>query len=400
MSEPAKRRSPRPRGTGSLYEYRGAWYATWRVGGRQIKRKVGPMRKPGTKDGLTQTQAEAQLRFLIGQTRTAGPGVRRTLKETGDSYLQHLEHELRRKPSTLQDYGIILRLHLDPLLGSKSVADITSDHVREYMRVKREGGLAEKTISNHVTFLHGLCGYAVKKGWATANPVDGVDRPREEGGDPDIRFLDLAELEALMREVPQDVLGGTEQVLYLTAAMTGLRQGELIALRWRDVDWKAGKIRVRQSRTRGRLGKPKSRRGVRAVPMSDRLAGALDRHFQATAFQGDEDLVFAHPQTGSPYDPSKMRSRFYSAIKRAGITRLRFHDLRHTFGTLMAAAGVPMRTLQEWMGYANLTTTEIYAHYAPQPDDQKWVERAFRDQSPQTTDDMPAREGSGGGGGE
>jgi integrase len=108
---------------------------------------------------------------------------------------------------------------------------------------------------------------------------------------------------------------------------------------------------------------------------------ALDRHFQGTAYQGDDDLVFAHPDTGSPYDPSKMRSRFYAAINRAGISRLRFHDLRHTFGTLMAAAGVPMRTLQEWMGHANLTTTEIYAHYAPRPDDQKWVERAFAGQS-------------------
>lgn len=111
--------------------------------------------------------------------------------------------------------------------------------------------------------------------------------------------------------------------------------------------------------------------------MSDRLAGALDRHFQSTAYQGDYELVFAHPETGSPYDPSKMRSRFYAAIKRAGITRLRFHDLRHTFGTLMAGSGVPMRTLQEWMGHANLTTIEIYAHYAPQPDERKWVERAF-----------------------
>jgi integrase len=268
------------------------------------------------------------------------------------------------------------------------------------MRVKRQSGLAEKTISNHVTFLHGLCKYAVKKGWAIANPVDGVDRPRDDGGDPDIRFLELPELDALVRETPDDVLGRMEKVLYLTAATTGLRQGELIALRWRDVDWKAGKLRVRQSRTRGRLGKPKSRRGVRAVPMSDRLAGALDRHFQGTAYQGDYELVFAHPETGSPYDPSKMRSRFYAAIKRAGITRLRFHDLRHTFGTLMAGSGVPMRTLQEWMGHANLTTTEIYAHYAPQPDDQKWVERAFGDQSPQATDDVSADERSLGGGGE
>jgi len=84
------------------------------------------------------------------------------------------------------------------------------------------------------------------------------------------------------------------------------------------------------------------------------------------------------PRQDRFYDPIQDAGRaFYAAIKRAGIARLRFHDLRHTFGTRMAAAGVPMRELQEWMGHAHLTTTEIYAHYAPQPDDQKWVERAF-----------------------
>jgi integrase len=107
--------------------------------------------------------------------------------------------------------------------------------------------------------------------------------------------------------VPNDRLGAMEKVLYSTAAMIGLRQGELVALRWRDVDRPARVIRVRQSFSRGRFGPPKSKRSSRAVPLADRVAGELENHFQRAAFQADSDLVFCHPDTGRPYDASRLR---------------------------------------------------------------------------------------------
>jgi len=110
------------------------------------------------------------------------------------------------------------------------------------------------------------------------------------------------------------------------------------------------------SLTRGELGAPKSRRSSRAVPLADRVAAELDRHFQRSASQADDDLVFAHPQTGSPYDASRLRKRFKGAIVRAGIRDVRFHDLRQTFGTRMAASGAPLRALMEWMGHRDLAT--------------------------------------------
>ena len=167
-------------------------------------------------------------------------------------------------------------------------------------------------------------------------------------------------------------------VLYLTAAMTGLRQGELIALRWRDVDWVAGVVRVRRSYTRGEFTTPKSRRSSRAVPMADRLASELERYHQVSRYPADHDLVFAHPLTGGPYDASRLRKRFNDAIARAGARRIRFHDLRHTFGTQMAAAGAPLRAIQEWMGHRDHSTTQIYADYAPDPTNgRRWAESAF-----------------------
>src|SRR5436189_1163698 len=97
------------------------------------------------------------------------------------------------------------------------------------------------------------------------------------------------------------------------------------------------------------------------------------------------DLVFAHPPTGGPYDASRLRKRFYEALARAGVRRVRFHGLRHTFGTRMAAAGAPLRTIQEWMGHRDHSTTLIYADYAPDPSQgAAWAARAFG--GPQTAD--------------
>jgi integrase len=148
--------------------------------------------------------------------------------------------------------------------------------------------------------------------------------------------------------VPDDDLGRVERVMYLAAAMTGMREGELLALRWSDVDWTARRVRVRRNFVRGEYGTPKSKRSSRSVPLADVLGGELDRLFQASSYRADGDLVFAHPHTGKPIDRSKLLKRYKASLRRAGVRDVRFHDLRHTFGTRMAAAGVPMRTLQEW----------------------------------------------------
>jgi integrase len=169
-----------------------------------------------------------------------------------------------------------------------------------------------------------------------------------------------------------------ERVLYRTAAMTGMRRGELLALRWMDVAWTNRVIRVRRSFTRGEFGAPKSRRSSRAVPLADSLAAELERYHQGSHQTEDDDLVFRHPLTGRPYDPAKLRRRFQASVSRAGLRPIRFHDLRHTFGTRMASAGAPLRAVQEWMGHRDFRTTLIYADYAPDASaGAQWAERAF-----------------------
>jgi integrase len=377
---PSQRKHQRPRGTGSLYEYRGSWYGTWWVGGKQRKRKVGPKRKRGTRDGLTQVQAEARLRRMMEQTNSI-PVIpeRVTVEQACEKYIQHVRDVRGRKPSTVQDYEIIRR-HFAEFFEDPELAAVDEDDILGYIHAKKQGKkpLAPKTINNHLTFLQSVFGFAIKRRWATWNPVAAVERPKQDGGDPDIRFLEPGEVEALVSETPDDELGKVDRVLYPTATMTGLRQGELVAWRWRDVDWQAAKVRVRQNIVRGVLGKPKSRTSSRHVPMTMGLARELERLYQRSAYKADDDYVFCHPSTGGPYDPSKMRQRFKTAAGKAGVREgVRFHDLRHTFGTRMAGAGTPMIALRDMMGHSSVKTTEIYAAWAPSPHEQGWAERAF-----------------------
>jgi integrase len=365
-----------------------AWYGKWYASGRRVKRRIGPKRQRGSAEGLTRAQAERELRRRVESERAVvRSGL--TIAEAGQRYLEHLEHVLERKPSTLGDYRSILRRHAEPFFAVRQLERIDADQIRRFLLAKKAEGLATKTITNQLIFLHGLFAHAVKRGWIPFNPVAAVDRPRAPASDPDIRYLGLEEVEALLRAVPDDWFGPTEHALYLTAAMTGLRQGELIALRWMDIDWQARRIRVRRNYTRQAFGTPKSRRSSRSVPMTDRVAGQLERHFQASAFQHDEDLAFCHPHTGNPLDSSKLRKRFKEALARAELRSVRFHDLRHTFGTHCASAGISMRTLQEWMGHRDFKTTLIYADYAPNAHEAELVERAFGTSASEVFPDPP-----------
>ena len=111
--------------------------------------------------------------------------------------------------------------------------------------------------------------------------------------------------------------------------------------------------------------------------MTDRLLGELDRWSQRSEYCAEDDLVFAHPQTGSPLDRSKISKRFKAACRAASVREVRFHDLRHTFATRLAAAGQPLRTIQEFLGHADSKTTQIYAHYAPSARELQIVNDAF-----------------------
>jgi integrase len=377
----------RPPGTGSLLLHRhrsGAetWYGKWRTDGRQVMRVLGPARHVDGSPGLTATEAEAALRAAIEATKTAEPADDVIdLAEAGRRFITNREL-LGVKAGTLSDYESYLRVHLVPFFGERRLDEIDVDALESFIATKRAEGKAIKSIRNYLGLLGAIFALAMRRGWCTTNAVAAIDKPRDRH-DHDIRYLNGAELEDLLRATPDTELGCLEQALYLTAAMTGLRRGELLALRWQDVDFDAGVIRVRRTYSRGEFGTPKSRRSNRAVPLAERVAASLRARHAASRFTGGSDLVFAHPESGQVLDPSKVRKRFQAAARRAGLRPVRFHDLRHSFATRLAAAGAPMRAIQEWMGHSDQRTTMIYSHFAPDlTQGAMWAERAFGSDSP------------------
>jgi integrase len=415
-----------------VFEKGSRWYGQWYIRGRLVKRSLGPVRQPGSRDGLTKIQAEGRLRQLMTETNAAPAPLaeRLTVGEAGSRLIRQLALK-GRKSSTTENYESYLRVHIEPHFGETPIAQITAEDVEDFVEACLDSGLCVKSTLNYLGFLHGIFDFVVRKRWAHINPCDEVEKPARADADQEIRFLEQAELDALLRATqaersrhnpatirsasqvrqlrdvegrpwkeiaaevgcaestaiylyrcdPQlrleDDLARIERVLYLTAAMSGLRQGELLALRWTDIDWLAQRIRVRRNFVRGKFGTPKSKRSSRSVPLADVVAAELEGLFRSSAYTTDEDLVFGHPHTGKPMDRSLLLKRFKRALKRAGVREVRFHDLRHTFGTRMAAAGVPMRTLQEWMGHRDYKTTLIYADYAPAANEAELVNAAF-----------------------
>jgi integrase len=368
-------------GTGSLTIRRGKWFGQWRVGQKKIGRVIGPVRQPSTREGLTRSQAECELRRLIESEAAPIPiQARVTIEEAGKQYVSHAEAMGRRR-STTKDYESTLRVHLTPFFAGMTLDKIEPADIERFMAQKRREDKATKSILNYLILLQSILTFAQKRGWLRGeNPCRFVDKPRAESTDPDVHFLDQAELEAVLGVEPEHDFDPMLRVMYLTAAMSGLRLGECRGLRWRDVDWVAGRIRVRQTYVRGEVGVPKSRRSSRSVPLADRLAGELEHQFQRSDYQEDDALVFGNPQTGKAISASFVEQRFRWALGKAEVRRVRFHDLRHTFGTRMAGAGVPMRTLQEWMGHRDFKTTLIYADYQPSEHEADFVQRAFPQQ--------------------
>jgi integrase len=127
-------------------------------------------------------------------------------------------------------------------------------------------------------------------------------------------------------------------------------------------------------------GPPKSRYGLRSVPMAPQVAVALRRHMDRSQYRDCrdcEDLVFGHPDTGKVLSCSAIDQRFKKALQAAKVREVRFEDLRHTFGTRLAANGVPIRTIQEWMGHEDIRTTQIYAAYEPREHEVKVADESF-----------------------
>jgi integrase len=377
-----------------------AWYAKYRLpDGRQVQKKIGPAwsargRPPA--GYFTKRLAEDWLRDVLAEARRGTlPGMVRsgaTFADAAAEFLRYAEHDRALKPSTLRGYRSIIDAYLLPAFGKAALEQITAAEIerwrsqlgsvseqRRMLRAQaREGNtpppsprpLSNSSKNRIVVLMHGILARACKVYGLHVNPVAAVERhPVRIAGDIDV--FSPEEVWALVRAAASDQDGA----IFLTAAFTGLRRGELIALHWRDVDFAGSVLRVRASYAAGALTTPKSGK-VRAVPLAPEVAQALAQLSRRELFMGEDDLVFPG-ELGDYLDGSALRRRYTAALKRAGLRQLRFHDLRHTFGTRMIAKA-DIRRVQEWMGHADIQTTMRYLHYAPREEDARLVAEAFR----------------------
>ena len=359
------------------------WYVKYRLpDGRQVQRRLGPAwtgrgRPPAgyftkrlAEESLRQTLDEARRGTLPGMVRSGA-----TFADACAEFLRYIGEDRNRKASTVEDYRSIIRTHLLPAFGEQRIEDITVTAVEAFQtalakREHRGQPITPRTRNKILNVLHGIFTRARKVWGLPLNPAAELERHPDRGSG-DIEVFSPEEFHALLRSAQDE----RDPAIYATAAFAGLRMGELRALRWRDVDFPRSVIRVRGSFVAGELSVPKSGK-VRSVPMVDEVAQRLAVLSGREWFTGDDDLVFCEVEGGWLND-DRLRRRYEAALKAAGLRRLRFHDLRHTFGSL-AITRADIVEVQAWMGHADIQTTMRYLHYRDRGQAAERLADAFR----------------------
>jgi integrase len=378
-------RQPAPRPiSGHVFKRKGkrgaVWYAKYRLpDGRQQKKRLGPhwTEKTAPPDGyFTKGKAEAHLDELLRQARDGSlPGMvqtGKTFRDAAEEWLGYCENVRDCKPSTLRDYTNMLRV-LNRQFGERKIESITSQDIELW--IGGYGG-SNRTRQKYLVCLGSIFKRAMKVYGLPRNPADVVERPRVRRA-AKIDVLRPEEVLALVRSAESD----QDAAIFHTAAFAGLRMGELLALRWRDLDFTRRTIHVRENWTQGQTTTPKG--GTeRAVPMAEEVAERLARLGQRAHFTADGDLVFC-TERGQHVGYKSLKERYRAALRAAGLREdFRFHNLRHTFGSTVIRHA-DSREVMEWMGHADLTTTRRYLAFVDREDAAKRVSEAFRLEEPQ-----------------
>jgi integrase len=260
------------------------------------------------------------------------------------------------KPSVVRSYDSALRLRVLPALGARRLTDIERADLQALVDRLVTAGDGPSTVRNALLPLRAIYRRALARGDVAVNPTTGLELPAVRGTRDRVASPD--EAKQLLAALERD------RALWATAMLAGLRRGELRALTWDTVDFERGVIRVAASwdRKAGPVA-PKSRAGRRAVPMASVVRVHLAEHRLQTGRA--HGLVFGRT-ADAPFDPSTVVDRARKAWARAGLTSIGLHECRHTFASLMIAAGVNAKALATFMGHASITITlDRYGHQMP-----------------------------------
>ena len=280
------------------------------------------------------------------------------------------------KPSTFESYERTIRNHIDPTLGHRKLKNLAPDHLQYFYQSKLDSGLAPGTVRLMHGILHKALEQAVKWGVLPRNVCKATTPPKPNT--KEIHPLDAEQV----REILEAARGNRLEALYVLAVTAGLRIGELLGLKWEDVDLDAETLRVRRTKSRAKTGPtftaPKNGKG-RQLRLTQRAVESLKSHKAAQNAERlgigdlwqDNGLVFC-TTGGKPLDFHNLRATsFKPLLKEAGLPDIRFHDLRHTCATLLLSRGHHPKLVQELLGHSSVAMTlDRYSHVLPGMGDQ------------------------------
>jgi integrase len=276
------------------------------------------------------------------------------------------------KTKTYEGYESIVRVRVTPRIGKRQLAKLSALDLQALYTELADAGLSARSVHHTHRVLHRAFVQAVRWNLIARNPCDGAQGPRATRSEMKVWTPEQADAFLIAtRKHPS-------HALYMLALTTGMRQGELLGLKWGDLDLSAGTLAVRRTlqRQRGKglvFEEPKTARSRRSVHLSQRGIVALRAHHDRQTFDrrvaGSEwnalDLVFCHAN-GEPLDPSYQTAIFKKAIAAAGVPAIRFHDMRHTAATILLSRGVHVKLVSELLGHATIVLTlDTYSHLIP-----------------------------------
>jgi len=277
------------------------------------------------------------------------------------------------KESTQRDYQDLLRLHVFPVFKNYAITEIARGKVKDFLLSKLNDGYSPNTVCQMKDTISGVLTKALDDEVVIANPALGLRMKTalsKKDTKAHINALGADELKTLLDSVQKHYL--EHYPLFLLLARTGLRIGEALALKWGDIDFNKRFIEVKRSIVRGVISTPKNRIS-RRVDMSKQLAAALKDHEFASKKKGfaiglgdAPEFVFTN-EKGRAIDKDNWRRRvFYKALKKAGIRRIRIHDLRHTYATLRVSKGDNIADVSNQLGHHSVKLTmDVYYHWIP-----------------------------------
>ena len=359
-------------GEGSIYEHKRNGKKVGYRGAYTVHTAEGPKRRYVT--GKTREEVRRKLAKAMSD-RDSGLVFDADSLTVGEYLDRWLSDSVRGtvRQSTYERCGYAVRPHIQPALGRIKLKGLTPVHVRRLYREKLDSGLSPATVHKMHVVLHKALAQAVSDGLLPRNVAEGVKVPQTRR--KEIRPLTPEQTRALLTAARGDRL----EALFVLAVNTGLRQGELLALKWEDVDLERGVLRVRHTltRTRGKVtvGVPKTKKSRRSVELTPAAVETLQAHLSRQLEEMDRmgslyrpgGLVFAN-ELGGLINPSNLRNRsFTRLLEHAGLPAdTRFHDLRHTCATLLLSRNVNPKIVSEMLGHSSIAITlDTYSHVLP-----------------------------------